>query len=231
MSVPKPVKNCLVMIVVLSIWGVMLSSYGFYTVDDAYIIFRYARNCSSGVGLVYNPGIPVDGYTSFLWTILLCIMFRIGVQDLDVIVKILGFLLGSITLFLVWRLPSFAGRKSFHSLRWVAPLLCTLAPSLVISSVEGLETSLYITLQMVLIKCWLSDILEGRLSLISGVWGGLLMLARPDGLLLVLLLLLFFIYFHRCSDHRLVDILRKSTPYIIGCVFIYLPYFLWHFAY
>ncbi|MCS7179004.1 MAG: hypothetical protein RML46_08655 [Anaerolineae bacterium] len=42
----------------------MLSLYWPYTVDDAYIIFRYARNWARGLGLVYNPGVYVDGYTS-----------------------------------------------------------------------------------------------------------------------------------------------------------------------
>jgi hypothetical protein len=40
-------------------------------VDDAFISFRYARNLLSGHGLVFNPGERVEGYTNFLWTLLL----------------------------------------------------------------------------------------------------------------------------------------------------------------
>ena len=44
-----------------------------HVVEDAYISFRYARNLSEGRGLVFNPGdpAPVEGYTNFLWTLLL----------------------------------------------------------------------------------------------------------------------------------------------------------------
>ena len=39
--------------------------------DDAYISLRYARNFADGQGLVWNPGERVEGYTNFLWTLLL----------------------------------------------------------------------------------------------------------------------------------------------------------------
>src|SRR5262245_42468042 len=42
-----------------------------FTVDDAYISFRYARNLAHGLGLVYNEGERIEGYTNFLWTVLL----------------------------------------------------------------------------------------------------------------------------------------------------------------
>ncbi len=39
--------------------------------DDAYISFRYAANFLSGNGLVFNIGDRVEGYTNFLWVIIL----------------------------------------------------------------------------------------------------------------------------------------------------------------
>ena len=38
--------------------------------DDAYISFRYATNLARGQGLVFNPGERVEGYTNFLWTVI-----------------------------------------------------------------------------------------------------------------------------------------------------------------
>jgi arabinofuranosyltransferase len=35
-----------------------------WTYDDAYIIYRYARNVAAGLGLVYNPGEPYLGSSS-----------------------------------------------------------------------------------------------------------------------------------------------------------------------
>jgi arabinofuranosyltransferase len=42
-----------------AIWG--------YTVDDAYIVFRYARNLVEGNGAVFNIGERVEGFSSPLW--------------------------------------------------------------------------------------------------------------------------------------------------------------------
>jgi hypothetical protein len=39
--------------------------------DDAYISFRYARNLAEHGQLVFNLGERVEGYTNFLWTVLL----------------------------------------------------------------------------------------------------------------------------------------------------------------
>jgi arabinofuranosyltransferase len=40
--------------------------------DDAFISFRYAQHCAEGHGLTWNIGEqPVQGYTNFLWTLLL----------------------------------------------------------------------------------------------------------------------------------------------------------------
>jgi hypothetical protein len=45
-----------------------------YVKDDAYIEFRYATNAARGHGLTFNVGdAPVEGFTSFLWTVLLIV--------------------------------------------------------------------------------------------------------------------------------------------------------------
>ena len=39
--------------------------------DDSFISIRYAQNFADGLGLVYNAGEYVEGYTNFLWTVML----------------------------------------------------------------------------------------------------------------------------------------------------------------
>ncbi|HYW79258.1 MAG TPA: hypothetical protein VE890_06750, partial [Thermoguttaceae bacterium] len=39
--------------------------------DDAFISFRYAEHLAEGKGPVYNEGERVEGYTNFLWTMLI----------------------------------------------------------------------------------------------------------------------------------------------------------------
>src|SRR5687768_17195064 len=48
-----------------------------FTVDDSYISFRYARNWARGLGLVYNEGERIEGYTNFLWTIILGVGIKV----------------------------------------------------------------------------------------------------------------------------------------------------------
>ncbi len=55
--------------------------------DDAYITFRYVRNAYEGHGLVWNraPFLPVEGYTGFLWALLLWACWgAFGVEPPDV---------------------------------------------------------------------------------------------------------------------------------------------------
>src|SRR5262245_21925004 len=57
--------------------------------DDAFISFRYARHAADGHGLVYNAGERVEGYTNFLWTLLLAASHRLG-ADIPRTAQILG---------------------------------------------------------------------------------------------------------------------------------------------
>src|SRR5207253_1595485 len=43
----------------------------FWLDDDQMISMRYARNLAHGHGLTWNPGEYVEGYTNFLWTVIM----------------------------------------------------------------------------------------------------------------------------------------------------------------
>ena len=57
--------------------------------DDAFISFRYARNLARGLGLVFNPGERVEGYTNFLWTVLMAAVAKTGL-DIPRAAQVLG---------------------------------------------------------------------------------------------------------------------------------------------
>ena len=52
--------------------------YNFVT-DDAYISFVYSRNFAEHGELVFNLGDSVEGYTNFLWTVLLGLGMLVGI--------------------------------------------------------------------------------------------------------------------------------------------------------
>jgi len=71
--------------------------------DDAYISFRYAENLVEGYGLVYNPGERVEGYTNFLWTLLIAGGIAVGCDPV-VFSQVLGLACFAATLLLAYRL-------------------------------------------------------------------------------------------------------------------------------
>jgi arabinofuranosyltransferase len=73
-----------------------------YIPDDAYIGMRYARNVAEGKGLVFNPGERVEGYTDFLWIMILAAAVKAGVP-LVVGSRVLSLLFSVGTLILSWR--------------------------------------------------------------------------------------------------------------------------------
>src|SRR5436305_3958627 len=51
-----------------------------FVTDDAFISFVYSRNLAWHGQLVFNLGERVEGYTNFLWTVLLAGLMRLGWQ-------------------------------------------------------------------------------------------------------------------------------------------------------
>lgn len=62
-----------------AIAAVQLALAQAWLADDAFISFRYARNLAEGNGLVWNLGDRVEGYTNFLWTVLVAAGLKLGV--------------------------------------------------------------------------------------------------------------------------------------------------------
>jgi arabinofuranosyltransferase len=69
-----------ILIAVLSGLALFAGWWAFwFLTDDAYIAFRYIGNSVDGYGYVWNPPpfLPVEGYTSFLWVVLLDGVWRL----------------------------------------------------------------------------------------------------------------------------------------------------------
>ena len=53
----------------------------FWLDDDQMVSMRYGRNLAQGHGLVWNPGERVEGYTNFLWTVVMAAIHLLPVSD------------------------------------------------------------------------------------------------------------------------------------------------------
>ena len=78
-----------------------------FVLDDAFISFRYARNLVETGELTWNPGerVPVEGYTNFLWTLLLAGALALGIDPV-VASQLLGLLALTGTLIATCRLAA-----------------------------------------------------------------------------------------------------------------------------
>ncbi len=54
-----------------------------FILDDALISYRYSAHLAGGYGLVWNIGQPIEGYTNFLWTLLLTIPHAINIDPIS----------------------------------------------------------------------------------------------------------------------------------------------------
>lgn len=87
---------------------VALAWAGRFVQDDAFISFRYARNLVDGLGLVWNPGERVEGYTNFLWTLLVAGGMVLGAEPVA-FTQAVGLTLHACSLAITWRIAGAIG--------------------------------------------------------------------------------------------------------------------------
>ena len=76
---PWVVVAGLVALGIAVLYGLRVREYWFLS-DDAFISFRYSRHLADGLGLVWNAGEPVEGYTNFLWVLLMAASLSLGLE-------------------------------------------------------------------------------------------------------------------------------------------------------
>jgi hypothetical protein len=170
--------------------GLLLSFWPF-TVDDAFITFRYAQNLAAGSGATFNPGwAPVEGYTSFSWMLLLAVPHLLHLDPV-VFAKVAGILstLGHFvpTLLLGARTLG-RDRRGVRSAAIVGSTqLLGLLPATWIHAISGMETALFACLLafFLLAAADLGSRADRRAAWRAGVLGLLVGLTRPEGNLAV----------------------------------------------
>ena len=196
------------------------SSYD-YVVDDAYISFRYARNLTEGHGLVFNPGERVEGYTNFLWVIIIALGMRLGGDPVR-LAKGLCFLFAVLSMIAVYY---YYGRLYFRR-GWerIFPLaLIAVSPPIAVWALGGLETTMFAFLVTTALFTHIASRERGSIPLASSMLIGLAALARPEGMLFAAILF----------GDMLVKPGRKRhiLLWLVPIAFIYIPYFLWRYSY
>jgi len=196
-----------------------------YPVDDAYISFRVLKEFLAGHGLVYNMGERVEGYSNFLWMMLVAPAMALG-RDPVQITRVLGLVCMLVAVVCTWgltrRLSAGTGAAA------VAAILMASLTSVAFWSEAGLETPLVAALIAAVLWSLFREEDDGRYWR-TGVLMGLLALARPEMILVVGLALLWELLDKRA---RRGSLLSRGLPWHAGIVvLVYLPYTVWRVLY
>lgn len=195
--------------------------------DDAYITFRYARNAASGKGIAYNPGENLEGYSNFLWMLLLAQSAKMGFMDLGMAAKIMGLLFSFATLMLTpllfrrlypalhpaWAfLPSFFLASNPYFASWTT---------------WGLEVPLYTLLLLAAVLLYtnrIHDTLRGSIVLMMVFLA--LGLTRPEGIMFLLVPMAGLI-----GHYGQKSLIRKDLRLVIMSSLIFMMYLFWKWHY
>lgn len=161
--------------------------------EDAYICYRYARNFARGLGLVYNAGEYVEGFSNLPWTLSLAILHRLGLP-LEAGVHFMSLFYAALA-FLALR---WACRRYFGAETWAARLpllLLTCLTSIPGSFGNGLEGSAVLFAATLALAG-----LAGCNAPLTALGAALLAANRPEGFLFAGVLVLWSAYAARRGD-------------------------------
>lgn len=185
----------------IPIFCILLVKYWNLTFDDSFITFRYSKMMALGFGPRFNPsGIPEEGYTSFLWMLIMVVPHLIG-GDAIVFSKIVGilfFILSMCFVFLLIKtLIPFIQDDLKNLFASLGILLIILFRGNVFHIVTGMETSLFAFLLVLFAYINIRFLREKKrnLSVILFITGFLIGITRPEGNLYVLVASLSTFFF------------------------------------
>jgi arabinofuranosyltransferase len=152
-----------------------------YQVDDAFIVYRYARNIAHGLGFVFNPGERVEGVTCFLWTLAL-VPFAAAGASLPKVTPVLTAVCGLGGMAVVARRHAEIEERARLSYRDLLPgLLLAASPAYVYWSVGALETVPFALLVALALRDHARETsAPGATGMRSAIWVGLAGLVRPE---------------------------------------------------
>lgn len=159
----------------VALWAFGISLVGDFRIDDAYITFAYSKNLADGRGPIYGYDMRVEGYSNFLWMVLVALGQALGAGALAT-ARFLGHASFALLLASAWLLVRKLGGK-FAALLVV---LCLAGSSDFHRALQsGLESVAYAAfLSAGLCHYVLEDPKNRRWS---GVWFCLAAFVRIDG--------------------------------------------------
>jgi hypothetical protein len=199
--------------------------------DDIFITLRYAKQYLGGNGFVYNAGERVEGYTHFLWLVIITALQRMGFDPVEAAVNLgIGSFLGTLVIF------AFVSRRLSRG----SAVLCIPMTSLAlianhecrIWASSGMETAFFaFLLSLAFFVYFFTGARRSYRLLASSLILVLAVMTRPDGLLIYgtagVLLAGNALRSRRSVARAAIDAAVFGAPLVV----VYLPYVLWKVSY
>ncbi|HET9136089.1 MAG TPA: hypothetical protein VFO76_05575 [Candidatus Kapabacteria bacterium] len=227
-SAKKTIPYSLIGLLVIAV-GLVQAIVLRWVSDDSFITFRYVKNFVDGNGIVYNIGERIEGYTHFLWLLILSFTKLIGFDPVIASMWI-GVACFALLLTIYLRI-SYKEQTSSSYLPLVAILLA-LNYDMLVWVTGGLETSLYTLLISVAFYCWFyTKLPQQRKLLLVGSLLLLTALTRPDGALFTITGAILLAGKNLKENKSIALSLKEVTLLLLPSIIIGVPYLLWKYNY
>ena len=198
-----------------------------FTVDDAFITFRYSKNLVEGRGLVFNPGERVEGYTNFLWTLLMAVPLKFG-WGIEAFSRLATLLSAMACIVLTFRLGRQVGGSERSGV--LAALFLGVNATFILFATSGMET---LTQTALLLGCTVIALdHERELPRVGALFGWsalatLAVLVRLDSAVAVVAVGLVWIHSLHRSGNSLRAIARRFSVVLLLPMATVLPWMVW----
>ncbi|MEV7093164.1 hypothetical protein AB0M80_09960 [Amycolatopsis sp. NPDC051045] len=193
--------------------------------EDALVTFRYAQNIADGNGPVFNPGERVEGYTNFLWLVLIALPRAAFGADVRTAAVGFGVLaaLGCVLLscFLANRIVAGAasrGAEPRPAIGVAAAVLTASAGGLAVYGASGSEVPLFVLLVLAV-----GYALAARRPVVAGVLVAFAVMTSPEGLVVALLAGLWLVAAALRRKHSW----WAPVGYVLGALVFLVPRLAW----
>ncbi|MCP4705521.1 MAG: hypothetical protein GY865_13050 [candidate division Zixibacteria bacterium] len=211
-------------VAIVGIYGLYQTISLAWVCDDAFISFRYAKNLINGNGLVFNVGEVVEGYTNFLWTILIAGAMFIGLEPI-LFTQAVSF----ISYVIVFLLLIYISIKISNQSKSKTIVLPVAALAIIVQydsqvwATSGLETY-WVTALVTSAFAILIFAESKKTFLMAGVVLTLAVLTRPDAMIFYMMAIPYIFLQNKKPIPNLIY-------YLIPLVIIYIPYWIIRYSY
>ncbi len=218
----KKILLSLFLIVITAIILLQIRTIGDFQLDDTYITFSFSKNIADGNGPVYSHGVRVEGYSNFLWMVLLSIPIKIWPHtDIYFLARILMI---PFVILLFW--STFQLAQNFTSLFFslLVLLLLALCTDVFSAAIVGLETIPYTALLTTAFFLYIKDHNDRRTIPIMV----LAALMRIDGFIPLAFLCTFELMHLICTSNFSW---KKYIQWVAPGLIVYAIWFAWRWWY